>query len=148
MKPLPFSLTAPKRGGVPGFPSRSPPPKPTPTPWPGSEQEFRRIVIEVWYVWVRAPGFWWAGPQALGGPGPKPREDLDAGLFCGRGRKPSSFLPYSLKTRGGGGGGGRVYPYFVLLFEVRVVGLGPGAWIPQPTGLTRKVPANLGCCTD
>ena len=50
--PLPFSLTAPKRGGGVGgvgggipasFPSRSPPPKqpfqPTPTPSPGSHQE-------------------------------------------------------------------------------------------------------------
>ena len=49
--PLPFSLTAPKRGwggggrgGIPAsFPSRSPPPKqpfqPTPTPSPGSHQE-------------------------------------------------------------------------------------------------------------
>ena len=61
--PLPFSLTAPKRGGGGGggggggrggipasFPSRSPPPKqpfqPTPTPSPGSHQEVcEKIVI-------------------------------------------------------------------------------------------------------
>ena len=59
--PLPFSLTAPKRGGVGGggggrggipasFPSRSPPPKqpfqPTPTPSPGSHQEVcEKIVV-------------------------------------------------------------------------------------------------------
>ena len=62
--PLPFSLTAPKRGGggwggwgggvgggIPAsFPSRSPPPKqpfqPTPKPSPGSRQEVcEKIVI-------------------------------------------------------------------------------------------------------
>ena len=55
--PLPFSLTAPKRGGGGGrggipasFPSRSPPPKqpfqPTPTPSPGSHREVcEKIVI-------------------------------------------------------------------------------------------------------
>ena len=70
--PLPFSLTAPKRGGgwgrggIPAsFPSRSPPPKqpfqPTPTPSPGSHQEVcEQIVI----LGKR--------PQAPGGPGPKP----------------------------------------------------------------------------
>ena len=87
--PLPFSLTAPKRGGGGGggrggipasFPSRSPPPKqpfqPTPTPSPGSRQEvcekseFERFG---WFLWGK-------GPRPLvgraPGPGPKPPGDL------------------------------------------------------------------------
>ena len=83
--PLPFSLTAPSRGGgwgggggrggIPAsFPSRSPPPKqpfqPTPTPSPGSHQEVCDKIVMVVFVVGRAP--------SPGGPGPKPPGFLQA----------------------------------------------------------------------
>ena len=77
--PLPFSLTAPKRGGggrggggrggIPAsFPSRSPPPKqpfqPTPTPSPGGLRKNRKVV-------GKRPSRLRSSISAAG-PGPKP----------------------------------------------------------------------------
>ena len=103
--PLPLSLTAPKRGGGVGggvgggrgggvgggipasFPSRSPPPKqpfqPTPTPSPrlppGGLRKNRNLRGLGGFCGEKAPGPWWARPQALGARAPSPLETWPTG---------------------------------------------------------------------
>ena len=62
------------RGGIPAsFPSRSPPPKQPFQP----THAFARLPPSLGgFCGEKAPGPWWAGPQALGGPGPKLPENL------------------------------------------------------------------------
>ena len=75
------------RGGIPAsFPSRSPPPKqpfqPTPTPSPGSHQEVCEKIVNLrggGFCGEKAPGPWWAGPQALGARAPSPLETWPTG---------------------------------------------------------------------
>ena len=89
--PLPFSLTAPKRGGGGGggggggrggipasFPSRSPPPKQPfqPTPTPSRPRGLRNLRG---FCGEKAPGPWRAGPQALGARAPRPLETWPTG---------------------------------------------------------------------
>ena len=72
------------KGGIPAsFPSRSPPPKqpfqPTPTPSPGSHQEVCEKIVFGGFCGEKAPGPWWAGPQALGARAPSPLETWPTG---------------------------------------------------------------------
>ena len=91
--PLPFSPTTPKRGGGwrgggggrGGIPASFPPPKqpfqPTPTPSPGSHQEVCEKLLRGLggFCGAKAPGPWWAGPQALGARAPSPLETWPTG---------------------------------------------------------------------
>ena len=88
--PLPFSLTAPKRGGggvggYPGFVSLQVPTSEAAVSAdthafarlpPGGLRTNRNLRGLGGFCGEKAPGPWRAGPKASGGPGPKPPGDL------------------------------------------------------------------------
>ena len=140
-KPFPFSLTAPKcgvggggRGGIPAsFPSRSPPPKqpsqPTPTPSPGSQQEVCEKIELGGFCGEKAPGLWWAGPQALGARAPSPLETWPTGPWgLDPATLPVDFLQAKLVSEGGAVGSR-------LRSSISAAGPGPkplGTWPTSP----------------